>query len=233
VFHWLPSVPASFEARSRELAPHAWATGAIIVVNLIVFGLTDGGADAIGRWDISMWSLGAGEWWRLVTSSFVNFGLLFLLANLTVLSIIGPFVERLYGSVGFLALYLVSAMAGTFAAAALGSSLPWGASIGNFACLGLLGGFVLRRRHAVPIRAFLPYLGFANVLIFWAVLGGLAPGASPIGFAGGLTAGVALGLVTAGPLTPASLPRRAARALIAAAVSIALLGVSLLSFRGS
>jgi rhomboid protease GluP len=228
VFHWLPSVPASFEARSRELAPHAWATGAIVVVNLIVFGLTDGGADAV-----STSSLASGAWWRLVTWSFVNFGLLFLLANLTILSIIGPFVERLYGSVGFLALYLASAMAGTFAEAALGSSLPWGASIGNFACLGLLGGFVLRRRHAVPVRAFLPYLGFANVLIFWAVLVGLPPGASPIALAGGLTAGLALGLATAGPLTPESLPRRAARGLIAAAVSIALLGVSFLSFRGS
>ena len=235
MFHWLPSVPASFEARSRELAPHAWATGAIVVVNLVVFAVTGGGEDAARRLDVSGSPLATGEWWHLIVAMFQNVLPLALLVNLMFLSIIGPFVERLYGSVGFLLLYLVAVFAGVLvAAAAAPLFLVLGAWLGNFACLGLLVGFVLRRRHAVPIRAFLPYVGFANVLLFWTVLNGLSAGGEWIaGPAAGVAAGLALGLATAGPLTPESLPRRAGRPLIAAAVSIALLGVSLLAFRGS
>lgn len=56
-----------------------------------------------------------GEWWRLLTSTFLHFGILHLLFNMAALYWLGPPVERALGSARFAALYFLSALGGSVA----------------------------------------------------------------------------------------------------------------------
>jgi membrane associated rhomboid family serine protease len=53
-----------------------------------------------------------GEWWRLFTSVFIHFGIAHLVFNMIALVMFGPLVERLYGSVHYLLIYLSAGIAG-------------------------------------------------------------------------------------------------------------------------
>lgn len=57
--------------------------------------------------------LGAGQFWRLLSCCFVHFGLLHLGANMYSLYVLGPDLERMWGRLGFLVLYLISGVGGS------------------------------------------------------------------------------------------------------------------------
>lgn len=54
----------------------------------------------------------AGQWWRLLTYSFVHVGLLHLAVNMYSLYMVGPLLEQLWGWWRFLALYLLAGFGG-------------------------------------------------------------------------------------------------------------------------
>ncbi len=51
-----------------------------------------------------------GEWHRLLTSAFIHFGISHLINNMILLVCLGSYLERAYGKVRFLVLYLVCAV---------------------------------------------------------------------------------------------------------------------------
>src|SRR5689334_4589745 len=52
------------------------------------------------------------QWWRFVTPMFVHIDILHLLMNMFSLLIIGPFVEKLYGSAKFVVFWVFTGIAG-------------------------------------------------------------------------------------------------------------------------
>jgi rhomboid protease GluP len=109
-----------------------------------------------------------GQPWRLVTSMFVHGFLLHLLLNMIVLWQAGQLVERLFGSLRFLALYLFAGLCGGLASVLWN---PHGNSVGaSGAVFGIIGGllaFMRRENSGVPptvvkeLRAsVLPFLLF-------------------------------------------------------------------------
>ena len=52
------------------------------------------------------------EWWRFVTPVFIHAGIIHLLFNMYGLWVLGPFVERLYGSAKFVVFWVVTGVAG-------------------------------------------------------------------------------------------------------------------------
>jgi len=56
-----------------------------------------------------------GEYYRLFTAMFLHFGVYHLLLNMYALSVLGPAVDRICGSVIFLIIYLGSGLAGNLA----------------------------------------------------------------------------------------------------------------------
>ncbi|MCD7922733.1 MAG: rhomboid family intramembrane serine protease [Clostridiales bacterium] len=56
-----------------------------------------------------------GQWYRLLTSSFLHFGLVHLVNNLILLICLGSYLERRYGKVRYVILYLVCAVGGSLA----------------------------------------------------------------------------------------------------------------------
>jgi membrane associated rhomboid family serine protease len=92
---------------------------------------------AVSRWHI----LDAGEWWRLLTSCFVHIGLLHLAANMLSLFIIGPLLERMWGHIRFLILYVLTGVCGSAAMVMFFTSHGFGAGASG-AILGITASMV-------------------------------------------------------------------------------------------
>lgn len=92
-----------------------------LVANLFVFMLmtASGGSEnheTLKAYGAKLnWLVDAGEWWRLVTPIFIHIGPIHLLVNMYGLWMIGPYVERLYGSAKFVVLWVVTGIAGLVA----------------------------------------------------------------------------------------------------------------------
>src|SRR5262245_35188080 len=97
-----------------------------------------------------------GQWFRFVTPIFIHIGLLHIASNSYALWIIGPLVERLYGSARFLMIYLLAGIAGVaggylWVAFQYKQDVPSaGASGAIFGLFGLLAVFGFRYRRELP-----------------------------------------------------------------------------------
>ncbi|HWQ34459.1 MAG TPA: rhomboid family intramembrane serine protease [Blastocatellia bacterium] len=138
-----------------------------------------------------------GDYFRLVTPIFIHIGLLHLLTNSYALWIVGPQVEKLYGSARFALLYLGSGIGGALGSylnplSSRTSTVPGaGASGALFGLFGVLAVFGFKYRAELPEvfrRAFgagvLPVI-LLNLLIGYSIqfidnaahIGGLLTGA--------------------------------------------------------
>jgi membrane associated rhomboid family serine protease len=78
-----------------------------------------------------------GDWWRLITAAFLHYGPIHLLLNMVALWWFGSLLEERIGSGRFIALYLVSGLAGSAGALLLDPTTPTvGASGAIFGILG-------------------------------------------------------------------------------------------------
>jgi membrane associated rhomboid family serine protease len=183
-----------------------YVTPALVAVNVLVFvlmvasgvSLTEPTVEDLLSWgaDYGPRTTG-GEWWRTVTCLFVHIGVIHILLNMSVLAAAGPLVERMVGNVGFLVLYLVSGLCGSFV------SLLWhpltvcaGASGAIFGVFGALMGLLLRRRGSVPREALvrLRNSGLA-FLLFNLVFGAMQTHVDTAAHVGGLAGGFLGGIV--------------------------------------
>lgn len=107
------------------------------------------------------------QWWRFITPMFVHVNLPHLLVNMYSLWMVGPYVEKLYGSAKFVVFWVVTGIAGVVASyltvrpdAAVGPigrflfkaiDVPSaGASGALFGLVGVLFVFGLKFRHELP-----------------------------------------------------------------------------------
>jgi membrane associated rhomboid family serine protease len=138
-----------------------WVTRALLAANVAVFLVTNRLAGGLSPSNGQLTSLGQkmalqgpsvadGEWWRLVTSMFVHFGLLHIAFNMYALYLIGSVLERYVGSLRFALIYVVSGLAGSFGALILSpNALTAGASGAIFGLMGAM--LVLERQRGVQL----------------------------------------------------------------------------------
>jgi membrane associated rhomboid family serine protease len=87
-----------------------------------------------------------GDWWRLITAAFLHYGPFHLLLNMLALYWFGSLLEQRIGSGRFLALYLVSGLAGSAGALLWSPLTPTVGASG--AIFGILGaGLVLEQQR--------------------------------------------------------------------------------------
>ncbi|HET7645446.1 MAG TPA: rhomboid family intramembrane serine protease [Candidatus Limnocylindria bacterium] len=135
-----------------------------------------------------------GEWWRMITSTFVHLGLIHLGFNMYVLYLYGPVVERMYGSLEYGLIYLLCGAGGSVL------TILWdptqfaaGASGAIFGIIGLLFA-VSRRHHAVLGREARSMMaGIGSYLVFLLIFTFVMPRISWTGHLGGLIVGFVLG----------------------------------------
>jgi rhomboid protease GluP len=141
-----------------------------------------------------------GEAWRLVTSAFLHSGFVHLALNMLSLYFLGSFAEVTFGRSRFLALYLISGIAGGLAYLYFGSfnAPAVGASGAIFGLLGGVFGFAIRRgtfSTRDPVISQLLLLTAINLF-----LGATIPGVSNTAHIGGLLGGLVFGYLMASPV---------------------------------
>ncbi|MFH1474404.1 MAG: rhomboid family intramembrane serine protease [Chloroflexota bacterium] len=189
-------------SRSRAGDPSPIATYTILAATIVVsfVAFQAGGGDLLAALWLDKAGLAAGEWWRLLTPVLVHGSLLHLLFNMYFLYLVGPLVEQMYGSVRFVALYVLTAAAGSAASFLLGGSGP---SVGaSGAIFGLCGVLVVVSVVHRPVldgrgRAIMSQIGGLVVLNLIIGFGFDALGAriDNAAHVGGLLAGLWLGFV--------------------------------------
>jgi membrane associated rhomboid family serine protease len=153
-----------------------------------------------------------GEWWRLVTPVFIHIGWLHLFVNMYSLFMLGPYVERLYGSARFVFFWVATGVAGV-AASYFASSIGGkpgvvgqflfrggdgpsaGASGALFGLVGVLFVFGIKYRHELPDgfkRAF--GLGMLPTILINLFIGYTIPFIDNAAHLGGLAAGMLFAL---------------------------------------
>jgi membrane associated rhomboid family serine protease len=105
-------------------------------------------SQAIGS-DGSLIGVAEGEWWRLITATFLHYGPLHLAMNMLVLWFIGPTLEEFLGRARYLLLYVVSGLAGSAGALLLDPNvLAVGAS---GAIWGLMGAALVLELRKINV----------------------------------------------------------------------------------
>lgn len=140
-----------------------------------------------------------GEWWRLLTPIVLHIGIVHLAFNTLALWSVGTAVERMYGSVRFLLIYLAAGITGSIASFVFSPYPSAGASGAIFGCLGALLYVALSNR-----KMFLRTIGTNIIVVIMInlVFGFAVSNIDNFGHIGGLIGGffaaAALGLPKAG-----------------------------------
>ena len=151
------------------------STGWIYEHGVLVSTAIDSSGQAVG--------VAEGEWWRLITATFLHYGPLHLGMNMLVLWFIGPPLEDYFGHWRYLLVYIVSGLAGS-AGALLWSpdSLTVGAS---GAIWGIMGAALVLEARRIWV-----FGGQAmGLVVFNLAITFLIPGISIGGHIGGLVGG--------------------------------------------
>jgi membrane associated rhomboid family serine protease len=183
----------------------ALVTKSLIAINVAVFvinlaqgaTLTRNGGALFGDWALvgaipefsPVVGVAAGDWWRLITAAFLHGSIIHLGMNMLFLWWIGSPMEQMLGRARFLAVYLVSGLAGS--AGALLLSDPGQVTVGaSGAIWGLLGAaLVFETQRTYVLGGSALSIIILNLLFTFAV-----PGISIGGHLGGLVGGAACGL---------------------------------------
>ena len=135
-----------------------------------------------------------GEWYRLVTSGFVHFGIIHVAFNMLLLFQLGQLLEPAIGRVRFGLLYFAALLGGSAGALLMQpNSLHGGASGAVFGLMG--AAFVgMRNRGVNPFSSGLGATLMLNLVLTFAI-----PGISIGGHIGGIIGGAAAGWVVLAP----------------------------------
>jgi membrane associated rhomboid family serine protease len=182
----------------RSMAVEPTVTYALIAINvLIAIGTSAGGSSLTGsasgsvytRFALDAPDVSDGEYWRLITSGFLHYGLLHIAFNMYALWWLGRMLEPGLGHVRFAALYFTSMLAGSFGALLLSpNALTAGASGAIFGLLG--AAFVMARARGIDVMAS----GIGPIILLNLVWTVAASGKISLGgHLGGLIGGVIVG----------------------------------------
>jgi membrane associated rhomboid family serine protease len=175
----------------------ALVTKALIAINVLVFFINLAQGSTLSRVSGSLFEKGAlyigspftsgladGEWWRLLTAAFLHGSIIHLGFNMVVLWIVGAPVEEAIGRGRFLALYIVSGLAGSAGALLFDpNAITVGASGAIYGILG--AALVLEAQGNLVLGGQAFGLIVFNLVLTFAIpnisigghLGGLAGGA--------------------------------------------------------
>jgi len=203
--------PLSLADSLTTATPYVFVTPTILALNILVFaamviagvGLMNPDIHKMVSWGADYWPLTTtGQWWRLLTSAFLHFGLLHIALNMWALFSIGKLTERLYGNLSYALIYLFGALASGLASTWWDrNSVSAGASGAIFAVYGAFLAFLACQHRSFPKGAVTPLLKSALTFVAFNVFYGMTnPGISNSAHLGGLLSGFALGLILARPL---------------------------------
>jgi len=218
--------------------PRPLITYILVGINLAVFAAmvvsgvsaTRPTSDQLLRWgaDFGPYTFG-GQWWRMVSATFVHIGLLHLALNMWCLWNLGALAELLFGRRAFILLYILCGLGGSAASLAWSpTAVSAGASGAVFGVAGALIALFKFAHLRIPpeemkaqLKSLVAFAGY-NLLF-----GAISPRINNAAHLGGLFTGLLFGTLAAKYLHDRQ--RRDTATTRAALVCIVLLAVSLLA----
>src|SRR5437773_4089240 len=216
-------LPASFPVTVALIAASVLVFVIMVLRGVSAFSPTPQQAISFGA-DFGPLTLN-GQWWRLLTSMFVHFGIIHVGLNMWCLWNLGRAAETLLGRFSYLLAYFVSGIFGSIA------SVYWhpmgvgaGASGAIFGMAGVLVSFVYLKKTPAHLHINKNMLSSLGTFIFYNLVYGAAiPGISNAAHIGGLVMGLAVGaLLPAAAASESS--RRTRLSLVAIFSAAALIG---------
>ncbi len=163
-------------------------TISLLVINIIVFILTMLDYDfMINTFANYYKNVQNGEVYRLLTCTFIHANIYHIFFNMYALYQIGSQMEKYYGKIKFLIIYLVSALLGSLLSVTLTTNVSVGASGAIFGLFGAMLYFGYKYRTSLD--AFLRS-GIVPVILINLALGFLIPNIDVMGHIGGLLGGL-------------------------------------------
>ncbi|KQP38007.1 rhomboid family intramembrane serine protease [Pseudorhodoferax sp. Leaf274] len=233
----------AFESHLDTLVPTPWALYVVVAANVLAWAMNwAAGMSPTKPLSPELFAWGAnaasavvldGQWWRLLTATFLHGGMVHLVFNMLGLWEAGKQLCRLLGNGQFALVYGASALAGSAASLhyAAQNSISVGASGAVFGVLGALVTASWHYRHLVPatnLRRLWTGLGF---FIGYSLLHGFTQeNVDNAAHVGGLACGMLLGLVLLAPIDrQAAAARRRKRAAAMGLLAAAAVGYSVLA----
>jgi membrane associated rhomboid family serine protease len=223
-----------FHASLAAATPHIFVTPVLIGLNVAIFlamvarGISAVAPppDALIRWGADYGPMTThGQWWRLLTCAFVHIGIVHLLVNMVALLIIGRYTERLFGNGGFLALYVLGAVAASLTSLSIHPTIVSAGASGAISALyGGLIGFLFVRRSTMSYATATSL--FTNAFVFIVFNLNLRLTKEHIDIAahaGGLLAGVPIGSALAFRLATGTAAARLLRSAIVCVAGVAVM----------
>ena len=201
--------PATEPARLRRASSPNLITYALIAVNVLVFVVMVVNGVSFSQptpVDVLLWggdygplTVGAHEYWRLLTSCFLHFGIIHIGMNMYVLYRIGPFIETVFGRSRYLVIYFVAGLVGGLVSVWIHpQAVGAGASGAIFGLYGAVFGFLLVKRRALDPAASASIAKSAGVFVLYNVVYGSMSGTTDLSaHFGGLLAGFLCGMLLA------------------------------------
>ncbi len=179
-----------------------YITYAIMAINIIVFGLM--AFDGAGifepnglvhlKWGSNYSPLTlSGDWWRLLTCTFIHFGIIHLAMNMYCLYTIGVYLEPMLGKIKYTAAYLCTGILASIV------SLWWHTAPANSAgasgaVFGMYGLFLaLLTTDLIPKSVRASLLQSIGIFIVFNLIYGMKGGVDNSAHVGGLVSGFAIG----------------------------------------
>lgn len=214
-----------------------WVTNWVIALNAVAFVVMGFfGAGWVGVENMTPYILFAannaaattdGEWWRLITSMFVHYGVIHLLLNMWALFQAGHLVEKLFGRRLFALGYLGSGLIAGFVSMCWHGDTVWsaGASGAVFGVYGMLLGYLLREKRQLPPGVFQQLMRDTVPFALYNIVFGLVqPRIDNAAHVGGLIGGFLFGALCVVSLEPdlrsAQTPRRLRLGLVVLMIAV-------------
>ena len=182
--------------KNRKNLP--WATIVLAAINVIVYAVMEMTGDTEDGYFIAAHGgmypgviTDRGQWWRLLTSMFLHFGLEHLLNNMVIFCCVASRLERVAGHLRLAAIYLLSGIGGGLLSCLMMEisgefAVSAGASGAVFGVIGALLWTVIRHRgrmEGLTVRGMVVmlvlslYYGFASIGVDnWSHIGGMVTG---------------------------------------------------------
>ena len=196
--------PARDRIRFWNASQPLLVTRGIIAVNVFLFlwvtmgstVLTNGGAINGRELDmaLSLYFIDNGEWYRLISSGFLHYGLIHVGMNRFLLWQLGQLLEPALGRSRFALLYFAAMFGGSAGALALSPNALTGGASGAVFGLMAAAAVGLQQRGVNPMKTGIGGTLILNLLITFTI-----PGISIGGHVGGALMGAAVGYVMLEP----------------------------------
>lgn len=170
-------------------------TAAFLVMILFGVSWSEPSGEELINWGANIRVLTLdGEWWRLITSTFLHIGLFHLIMNLYALIYIGFVLEPLVGGRRFLLVYILSGLVGSVASLWFNEHVVSAGASG--AIFGMFGMFlVLLLTDIIPKVIRWQLLLAVSIFILYNLVSGIKGNVDNEAHIGGLLAGMFCGLV--------------------------------------